>query len=125
MWRVIVSRLGGAIAALFVLSLVAFSMVRLLPGNISDALLGVEGSIEARQAIIERYGLDKPLPLQYLKWLGNALHGDLGLTATQRPVLDAISSRIQPSVSLALVGIAMSVIISLTLGTLAGLRRNT
>jgi peptide/nickel transport system permease protein len=112
--------------ALFVLSLFTFALVRLLPGNVSDALLGAEGSQAAKQAIIQRYGLDKPLPIQYAIWLGRVVHGDLGETAVgRRPVMQEILGRAEPSLSIALVGICMAVVVGVPLGTMAGLRPNT
>jgi peptide/nickel transport system permease protein len=125
MWRLIAGRAIGASVALLALSLVAFSMVHLLPGNLADAYLGPDATPAARHAIVEHYGLNKPLPIQYLTWLANASRGDLGETVTRESALNAIMRRAEPSISLAFLGIGFAVFVALALGTVAGLRRNS
>ena len=83
-------RLGYAIVTLFVLVTLTFFMQRLLPG---DPFVGEKALPEATMAALRaKYGLDQPVWMQYLMYLGNVLHGDLGLSLqNNRPVTDIIA----------------------------------
>ena len=79
---------GAALIVVFLSSIVVFIGIRALPGDPAVAL-GAENRDPAVMAAIRHsYGLDKPLPVQYVKWIGKALRGDLGLDARQLPVGD-------------------------------------
>lgn len=116
--RLLAARVLGVLGVLLVLSVVIFSLMHLAPGNIAKNLLGNRpASPEAVAAIREQYNLDDPLWLQYLKWLGGFLTGDLGQSIRlQVPVADAIGQRV--GITLALCGLAflLALVVAIPLG---------
>ncbi|HEY9562957.1 MAG TPA: hypothetical protein VIR30_04230, partial [Nocardioides sp.] len=74
MTRTLALRTLGVLAGLLALSLATFTMIRLIPGEVDDVMLGTENvSEETRQAFRDRYGLDDPLPAQYAAWIGGVV----------------------------------------------------
>jgi peptide/nickel transport system permease protein len=121
-------RIAHLVPVLFVLTVVVFAFVEMLPGNIVDTLIGTEGidDPEIRKALEKEYGLDQPVYIRYAKWLGRTLQGDLGLSlVTRRPVTLELMSGIPATVYLAVVGISLSMLIAVPLGTIAAVRRNS
>lgn len=121
-------RLTASVAVLLLVSVGVFSMAQLVPGDPVMAMLG-EGS-QASPADIARMrkqlGLDKPLPEQYLHYLGNVLRGDLGHSIRSgRPVTDEIRSQVGATVELAAAGLIVALVIGLGLGALAAIHQNT
>lgn len=128
MLRYIFNRLLHLIPVLFLVSVIAFSLVRFLPGDVLDILAGEENSDdpEIRAAFIKEYGLDKPLYVQYAKWMKQVLRGNFGQSmVTRRPIAVELFERIPATVYLAVVSIGVSLIIAIPLGTLAAVKRNT
>lgn len=128
MLRYTINRLVHLIPVLFIVSVIAFLMVRLLPGDVLDILAGEEDADdpEIRAAFIKEYGLDRPIYVQYAVWIGRVLRGDFGQSmVTRRPISLELFERIPATVYLALVGIGVSLIIAIPLGTLAAVKRNT
>ena len=81
-------RVAISIVTLFVISLVVFTGVRLIPGDPARVLAGTEADEAGLEEIREKYGLTDPIPVQYLRWLRLALAGDLGESIrTREPVL--------------------------------------
>ncbi|MSQ22234.1 MAG: ABC transporter permease, partial [Dehalococcoidia bacterium] len=83
MRKYLVRRLFAMVPTLFLMSLIVFFLLRILPGDVAQLILGdVEGGIQANQMSVEtlrhELGLDKPLHIQYLTWLSDVLRGDLG-----------------------------------------------
>ena len=117
-------RLIVAIPTLFVVVTVAFFMMRAAPGNpfSGDRKLPpeIEKNIEAK------YGMDKPLPVQYVNYVGGVLHGDFGpsLKYRDKSVLDIIAQNYQVSLKIGLAAFAIMVIVGVTLGVIAALRQN-
>ena len=80
-------RVGYVTLNLLVIVTIAFFLFRLIPGNPADIMVGSLASEELRQTIIDRYGLDDPLPLQYVKYMRSLVTSDLGSSLmTNRPV---------------------------------------
>jgi peptide/nickel transport system permease protein len=122
----ILMRVAVGIGLLFIVSLVIFSATELLPGDLATQLLGQSATPETVAALREQLGLNDPAPVRYWNWLSGALTGDLGVSlANNRPIADLIGSRLGNTVFLALYAAALSVPISLTLGILAALWRNS
>lgn len=124
----VIRRIAYLVPVLFVLTIVVFAFVEMLPGNIIDTLVGNEGNNdpEVRKILEKEYGLDQPVYVRYVKWLGRALQGDFGNSlVTRRPVTVELMSGIPATVYLALVGISLSMLIAVPLGTIAAVRRNT
>ena len=123
-----INRILQLIPVLFVLSVMVFGFVHALPGDIIDAMAGDEviDDPAVRKVLEKEYGIDKPLYVQYGRWVGRVLSGDFGKSlVTRRPVYVELIERIPATVYLALVGIGISILIAVPLGTLAAIRRNT
>ena len=123
-----INRILQMIPVLFVLTVMVFSFVQLLPGDVIDTLIGDEEAEdeELRAFLMKEYGLDKPLYVQYGIWLGKALQGDFGKSLiTRRPVSVELFESIPATVYLGLVGIGLSMVIAIPLGSIAAVRRNT
>ncbi|MBO1900510.1 ABC transporter permease [Leucobacter weissii] len=122
--RMLALRVLGALALLFVISVLVFSLVHLAPGDIVRNILGPKDvSPEAVAVIREQYRLDDPVHLQYLHWLGNALSGDLGQSVRhQSAVADVIFARAGNTVLLALGAFVLAAAVSIPLGVLSALR---
>lgn len=118
MARYIARRLIALIPVLLGISIVVFLLVHLVPGDVVSVMLGPSATPEAREALRKLFGLDRPLIMQYLTWLGNVLQGDVGTSLrTGQPVMSSILSRF--SVTLELTGLAM--LVALAIGIPAGL----
>jgi len=123
-----INRIIQLIPVLLMLSIIVFSFVHFLPGDVIDVLAGEEDlqDPEVRAALEKEFGLDKPIYVQYLVWLGNVLHGNFGKSlVTRRPIALELFDRIPATMYLALVSIAIAMVISIPLGTLAAVKRNT
>ncbi|MEK7687070.1 MAG: ABC transporter permease [Pseudomonadota bacterium] len=121
-------RIAQLVPVLLVLSVAVFAFVEALPGSIIDTLVGTEGGDieEARAILTKEYGLDRPVHERYVLWLGRALQGDFGKSlVTRRPISTELLSRIPATVYLATVGIVLSMLIAVPLGTFAAVRRNS
>ena len=113
----ITKRLLMLIPVLLGVSIIVFSLVRLAPGDPAIAIAGEHASIQTLEAIREKYGLDKPLPIQYWIWLKDALHGDLGRSiVSSEHITKEIMERFPNTFELALFAMILAVII----GTIAG-----
>ena len=119
-------RIALGIGLLFIVSLVIFGATELLPGDLANELLGQSATPETLAALREQLGLNDPAPVRYWNWLTGALTGDFGVSlANGRPIADLIGARLGNTVFLALYAAALSVPISLILGILAALWRNS
>lgn len=125
-WRMIAQRLALGFLTLFVVSLLIFGATELLPGDFAEAILGQSATPETIAAIRRDLGLDQPFHTRYVDWLGGVLQGDFGKSlANQQPVIELISKRLGNTLFLALYAAAMAVPLSLGLGILAALFRNS
>ncbi len=108
-------------------SMMAFVLTNVIPGNPAVANLGNQASSDpvAVRLYREHYGLDKPLPIQYLVYVRNLLHGDLGESEqSQRPVRTDLAEYIPATAELAITSMAISIVVGITLGVVAALRHN-
>ncbi|MBA4180752.1 MAG: hypothetical protein C0506_09210 [Anaerolinea sp.] len=125
----IVRRALNAIPVLIFVSILVFALTNVMSGDPVEAISGgSEASLtpEAIDQLREELGLNDPLPVQYLNWLRAAVSGDLGKSiTTNRPVTEAILDRLPTTLQLALVAWFIGVSISIPLGILAGVNRNT
>lgn len=123
-----INRILQLIPVLLVLSMIVFSFVHFLPGDVISVLAGEEAvhDPEVRAALEKEFGLDKPIYVQYFAWLGKVLRGDFGDSlVTRRPIALELFERIPATAYLALVSIAIAMLISIPLGTIAAVKRNT
>jgi peptide/nickel transport system permease protein len=118
----VVRRLGLMLVTLFGISIVIFFLLRIVPGNIVDILFDAAGFVDpADKANLEReLGIDQPLVVQYLRWIGGLLHGDLGYSyVSEKPALDEILPRIPITARLAGLALLFSASIGIPLGVLS------
>ena len=107
-------------------SVVIFLVIHLVPGDPLDALLQVGSSPEQKSAMAARYGLDRPLPLQYLIWLRNLAEGDLGTAIVLRqPVVDLIADNLPHSLALGGLALLFSTLAGIAAGVLAATWRDS
>lgn len=120
--RMIVRRLGGGVLVLWLVSLVTFLMVQLIPGDPAQVIAGENATVADVDRIRERLGLNRPILEQYFSWLTGVLRGDLGRSLfTDRPVTSTIVLAAPPTLALALAAIVVALLIGVSAGVLAGL----
>ena len=126
MARYIGRRLLYMIVTLFVIVVLTFVLMKILPGSPFDTERFEKLTPEQQAAALERYGLDKPIPVQFLRYLGNTLRGDLGTSFyyTNIPVTRVIFSRLGPSMLVGAQAILVGLAIGLSLGIVAACRHN-
>jgi peptide/nickel transport system permease protein len=111
---------------LFIVSVVCFSLINLIPGDPATVILGPEASEQAKEQMRERLGLDKPIVVQYVDWLGGVLHGDLGESLVDgTPVSQLILQRLPVTLELALGTFLVSLTIAVVAGILSASNRGT
>ena len=128
MFGYIVRRLGLMLVTLFGISVVIFFLLRIVPGNIVDILFDAAGFVDpADKANLEReLGIDQPLVVQYLHWIGGLLHGDLGYSyVSEKPALQEILPRIPITARLAAFALLFSASIGIPLGVLSAVNQGS
>src|SRR5437763_5529666 len=122
----IIRRLLLMIPVAFVVSVIIFRLLRLTPGYPIIVLLGEEPDRTVIANLRHQYGLDRPLPIQYMNWVGRFLHGDMGRSIrTRQPVGEAILSRLPATLERGLAALCFSLLISIPIGILGATRRNS
>lgn len=126
MLRYVLRRLAGAIPLLFLISIITFSLVLMLPGDPALTIAGDAASEETIEAIRERLGENDPIITRYLDWIGGALRLDFGSSLfSETSVTSAIWQRLPVTLSLTLVALSFALLISLPAGLIGGLRPGT
>lgn len=116
-------RIALLIPTLIGVSLLIFGVMKLIPGDPAEIIGGMDASEADREAIRRRLGLDKPLYVQYLTFVGGALQGDFGeSTRSRRPVIDELRLRLPETIKLAFASMALATIVGVALGVFAALR---
>lgn len=119
-------RLGIFLVSLLGASLLVFLITQALPGDVAQVLLGTEATPAAVDALRAQLGLDRPLPVQYLDWLGGLLQGDLGTShLNRRQVADLLAPRMAVTFWLVLFSLLGSILIAVPAGMLAALKRRS
>lgn len=119
----VVGRLLQAIPVLFLTSVVVFFFLRAVPGDPALIMAGQNATPQQLDALRNRFGLDEPLIMQYLTWIGHMAQGDLGTAyVTERPISDLIRQRLPATLHLALGAIAMMLLLGVPLGILSAIR---
>ncbi|GAB5447889.1 ABC transporter permease [Gymnodinialimonas sp.] len=125
-WTMILQRLALGFVTLFVVSLIIFLGTELLPGDFAQEILGQSATPETVAALREQLGLNDPMVTRYISWLTDVLQGDLGESlANGQSVSELIGRRLGYTLSLAAYAAAIAVPLSLVLGILAALFRNS
>lgn len=124
--KVVLQRLGLGLATLLAVSVIIAFIVELLPGDITEAILGQAATPEAVAAFRREIGLDQPAYIRYLDWLSGILTGDLGQSlASKRDISEFVGKRLSNTLFLGGVAAAIAVPLALFLGLLAALYRNS
>jgi peptide/nickel transport system permease protein len=124
--RMIISRLAISLVTLLIVSVLVFVATGLLPGDVTEAILGQSATPEAVQALREALRLDRPAPIRYLEWLGGLATGDLGQSlVAKRSVAELLASRLPNSLLLAAVAGTICVPLALILGIAAAVWRDS
>jgi peptide/nickel transport system permease protein len=122
----IIRRLLAAIPIALGVSMICFALVYLAPGDPIQTLLPPDASAETVEQLKRLYGLDRPLPIQYIEWVWRVLHGDFGRSiANGRPVLEEIQRSLGNTILLATVAVLVAFSIAFILGTIAGRKSGT
>ena len=123
MQRYVVRRVGALAVTLFFVSLLVFVVVRVLPGDPALIILGLEANADSVARVRQALGLDQPVPVQYVRWVGHALRGDLGRSIQyDLPVGALILSRLNVTLPLTLLAAAFMIAAAIPLGVFAATR---
>lgn len=127
MLQFILRRLAVVVPTFIGVTLLAFALIHLIPGDPVENLSGERGMDDARRArLIHEYGLDRSLPVQYASYIGQVLHGDLGSSlTTHESVAHEFATLFPATVELAVFALAFALAIGLPAGVLAAVKRNT
>lgn len=126
MAQYIARRLISLIPVLLGVSIVVFSLIRLIPGDPVIIMLGEKASVESIEQLREEMGFNRPIPVQYVEWMGKILRGDLGKSIINRTsVMEDLKVRLAATIEMIVAGMILGMIIGISIGILSALRRNT
>ena len=126
MLKYIVHRIFSFLPTLFLVAVLAFLLLHLIPGDPAVVMLGEDASPEQVATIRKELGLDKPLPVQFVTWLGNVLRGDFGSSIhTKRPVIQSIKERFPVTLTLTTLAMIFSILIAVPSGVMASVYHNS
>ncbi len=128
MSRYVLRRLWLLIPTLFGMSLLVFLMLRLLPGDIADVMSGgdIPSSAGSADRIRAAFGLDRPLPIQYLSWVGGMLHGDLGTSfRSGQPITEILARALPVTLELTFLAILIATVCAIPLGVISAVLRES
>jgi peptide/nickel transport system permease protein len=126
MGRYLIRRLLQAILLLFLISLVMFLLLHLMPGGPVGVLFNPRQSAAVKAALIKEFGLNQPLIVQYFRWLGSALVGNFGYSfADYQPVMQVIGSRFPATLELFVSALVFALIVAICLGVLSAVRQRS
>jgi peptide/nickel transport system permease protein len=119
-------RLGATVVVMGVVGVLVFLLLHLAPGDPAAIVAGDNATPAQIDAIRARLGLDDPLHVQFLRWAGGVVRGDLGVSIfSGEPVLTLVRQRLEPTLSLALTTIALAVALAVTAGVVAAAKSGT
>ena len=122
----ILRRLLLLVPVLLIVGIIVFGLMHLTPGDPAAIMLGREATLEQKEALRERLGLNDPVPVQFVDWFGNVLRLDFGESLFMNmPVTEALRNRAEPTGLLALYALTLSVVIAIPAGVVAAVRANS
>ncbi len=128
MSKYILQRLALLIPTLIGMSLLIFAMLRLLPGDVVDIIAGTDGTVSSasKEKLRDAMGLSDPIPVQYVKWLGNLLRGDPGNSLRSgKPVGEILAHALPITIEMAVLALIISTAIAVPLGVISAVKRDT
>src|SRR5438552_3494833 len=124
MTQYLVRRVIAIVPVLFGISVLVFVLVHLIPGDVTQVLLGTSATDQQIETLRRTFGLNRPLPVQYFDWLSHVLVGDFGVSfRTSRPVLPDLVSRFGVTIQLTLVSMIIALAVAIPLGVASAARR--
>lgn len=125
MLKYTIKRIALMIPLLFIISIIIFLFVHMIPGDPARLIAGNDATMEEIELVREKYGLDQSLIKQYTSYIGNLLQGDLGTSIQSgRPVADMIGERIVPTFWLTVVSMFWAMLFGIPIGIIAAVKRN-
>ncbi|ANG97909.1 peptide ABC transporter [Brucella pseudogrignonensis] len=122
----LLKRIFALVPVLLLVSVFVFLLLRLTPGDPAAILAGDAATTEQLERIREAMGLNEPILTQYFTWMGNIMQGDLGVSLISGvPVLDMVSQRIGPTISIAVLTIIIAVLVAIPMGVVAAWRHRS
>jgi peptide/nickel transport system permease protein len=122
----LVRRLLGLIPVLLLISIVTFLTTALVPGDAASVLLGPTATPERTAEVRKRFGLDQPLPVRYIKWMGQVVRGDLGNSILNRqPVTSLVGNALRVTLQELVMAMLLAIAIALPIGIAAAMLRGT
>jgi peptide/nickel transport system permease protein len=122
----ILRRVALAIPTLLLVSLIVFAMMRLMPGDVVTRMVEGQAYAPTLDALRRDLGLDRPVSVQYLEWMGGVLRGDFGTSYwTRQPIWDEFARRFPVTLELAFLTILVSVVIGVVVGIVSAVRQDT
>lgn len=126
MGRLVLRRLAATIPVLLLVTAGVFALLHLTPGDPIDAMMAESVDASAKAHLRRELGLDRPIPVQYVAWMGRLLRGDLGRSIRNgEPVIENVSRRIRPSLELAVFAMTISLLVAFPVGVVSAVRHNT
>ncbi|WP_347266615.1 glutathione ABC transporter permease GsiC [Paracoccus sp. (in: a-proteobacteria)] len=120
----LIKRLLGTVPVILMVTIAVFAFVHMLPGDPARLVAGPDATADDIAAVQSALGLDRPLPQQFLHYIGNLLQGDLGMSLkTRRPVAEEIGLRLMPTVWLTLLAMIWAVALGLLIGVMSAVKR--
>ena len=120
----IIRRLIQTLVVLLIVTIVSFLLLHITPGDPAAAMLGTEATMEQIKALQKELWLDRPIAVQYLHWLSNALHGDLGVSIMFRdPMVDMFATRLPITLYLSGIALVLSTLLGIAAGIICAIRR--
>src|SRR3989449_855184 len=126
MGRLIAHRLLATIPVLLLVTAGVFALLHLTPGDPIDAMMAESVDATAKDALRRELGLDRPIAVQYVAWMGRLVRGDLGRSIRNgEPVIENVSRRLRPSLQLAVLAMGISLLVAFPVAIVSALRHNT
>ena len=127
MYRYLIKRTLSALVVVWIVATLVFFMLRAVPGDPIAAMLFDVGDPAAAEELRQKYGLDKPVHIQYLKWLGHILRGDFGssIYGSRIPVSQIIIEALPRTISIASLSFFIAIVIAVPAGIIAAIRKNS
>jgi peptide/nickel transport system permease protein len=120
----VVRRVLAIVPVLFGISVLVFVLVHLIPGDVAQILLGTQATDQQIDTLRRTFGLDRPLPVQYVDWLSHIIRGDFGVSfRTNRPVLPDLVSRFGVTLQLTLTSTLIALLVAIPLGVASAANR--
>jgi peptide/nickel transport system permease protein len=124
--EVIVRRLLATVPVLLLVTAGVFLLLHLTPGDPVDAMMAESADADAKESLRRELGLDRPIAVQYVAWMGRLLRGDLGRSIRNgEPVIENVGRRIRPSLELALLAMTIAVLVAFPVAIASAVRHNT